>query len=73
MQVSEINRKQKTLEIIKDNGETILLSFGEVDTLIEILFNLKYLIIENDIAFNHHLPEVRLAEVENGKYTEKTL
>ena len=71
MQINKIDRKKEIIEIIKDNDEIILLSFGEIDTLPEILFNLKYLVIKNDTAFNHYRLEYHVAEVTNGKYTEK--
>lgn len=73
MQINTIDRKNETIEIIKNDGEIVDFTFREIDILIDLLFNFKYLIITNNIQFNHHPSEIHLAESINGKYNEKIL
>ena len=70
MQINKIDRKNETIQIIKNDKEIVELTFREIDMLINFLFNFKYLVIENAIRFNHFPPEIRLA---TEKHTAKII
>ena len=70
MQINKIDRKNETIQIIKNDEGIVDLTFREIDMLINLLFDIKYIKIENEMRFDHFLPEIPLA---TEKHTTKII
>ena len=73
MEVTKINREKKTIEITKSDGDIINLNWNELDELITFLRKIGYINFNLTLKYNHHLPEIKFAEMTDGKWGIKRL
>lgn len=73
MEINRIERKEKYMQLEKNDGQIINILFDELDELINLLYGLGYIKIHHNLKFNHYPNEVRLTGIVNPEYTSEML